>query len=82
MRIYAYNLTEWCFVNLDRIKECHNVVQLARQISIFDGILNKEVACDQLLRNIIVTCFKSAGIYDFTRRNVCLTPQDEPAEVH
>ena len=58
------------------------MVQLARQISKFDGILNKKAECDQLLRNIIATYFKSAGIYDSTTKNVCLTPPDEPAEVH
>ena len=48
-----------------KIKECASAMQFAKEISIFDGIINTKAAWDQLPAETITNCFKSAGICDF-----------------
>ena len=59
-----------------KIKENLTAMQFAKDISIYEVLINTKVAWEQLPSDTILNCFKSAGIHDF--KSVDTPPSPPP----
>ena len=58
------------------LKEVTTVMEFAKGITIYDDIINTKAAWDQLQKEMIINCFRSAGIRNFKDD----TPLPSPTE--